>query len=83
MPSSKLRSHTSSKKQRTKIVELRAANKEIEHLGKQVYAPEEDADCVNEEHGHFREEAAEREALEALASATKDVCPSTITSSRA
>ena len=59
-----------------KDAELRAVNEEIEHLGKQVYALEEDADRVSEEHEHLREEeAAEREALEALASALNDVRP--------
>ena len=50
-------------------------NEEIEHLGQQVYALEEDADRVSEEHEHLREEAAEREALETLASALNDVRP--------
>jgi hypothetical protein len=41
-----------------------------------VYALEEDADRMSEEHERFREEeATEREALEALASALKDVRP--------
>jgi chromosome segregation ATPase len=61
-----------------KDAELRAANEEIEHLGKQVYALEEDADRISEEHERFREdETAEGEALEALASALKDVRPFT------
>jgi hypothetical protein len=43
-----------------------------------VYALEEDADRMGEEHERFREEeAAEREALEALAFALKDVHPFT------
>lgn len=54
--------------------ELEAANREIEKLGEQVYLLEVENDRIKEEHERMREdEAVERERLEALAVALKDV----------
>ena len=57
-----------------KDAEIEAANREIEKLGEQVYLLEEENDRIKEESERVREDdAVERERLEALASALKEV----------
>ena len=59
-----------------KDAEIEAANREIEKLGEQVYLLEEENDRIKEESERIREDdAVERERLEALSSALKDVQP--------
>ena len=57
-----------------KDAEIEAANREIEKLGEQVYLLEEENDRIKEESERIREDdAVERERLEALSSALKEV----------
>ena len=57
-----------------KDVEIEAANREIEKLGHQVYMLEEENERVKEASDRLREdEAVERERLDALSAALKDV----------
>lgn len=57
-----------------KDAEIEAANREIEKLGHQVYMLEEENERIKEASDRLREdEAVERERLEALSAALKDV----------
>ena len=57
-----------------KDAEIEAANREIEKLGHQVYILEEENERIKEVSDRLREdEAIERERLEALSAALKDV----------
>jgi septal ring factor EnvC (AmiA/AmiB activator) len=56
--------------------EIALANREIEQLGHRIYELEEDADELKRINDRAREdEMVERERLEALTAALKEVCP--------
>lgn len=57
-----------------KDAEIAAANREIEELGQRIYELEEDSDELKKMSDRIREdEAVERDRLEALAAALKEV----------
>ena len=57
-----------------KDVEIESANREIEKLGQRVYELEDELDQIRADNDRTRDdEAMERERLEALASALKEV----------
>lgn len=58
-----------------KDTEIEAANRDIERYGQRIYDLEEENERIKQESERLREdEAAERERLETLASALKEVC---------
>ena len=58
-----------------KDAEIAAANEEIQRLGDQLYNLEDEFDRLKEESERAREDdAAERERLEALVTALREVC---------
>jgi septal ring factor EnvC (AmiA/AmiB activator) len=60
-----------------KDTEIANANREIQQLGDQVWRLEEEGEALRKELGKIRdEEAVERDRLEALVAAYKDVSPS-------
>jgi chromosome segregation ATPase len=62
-----------------KDAEIEAANREIEKLGQQVYMLEEELDRLRDESEQFREdEAVERERLNALTAALREVLHATL-----
>lgn len=60
-----------------KDAEIEAANREIEKLGQQVYDLEEENERLKEEWARIREgDESERERLEVLSAALREVSPS-------
>lgn len=61
-----------------KDAEIEAANREIEQFGQRIYELEEENDRIKAESQRMREDdAAERDRLQALSNALKEVCSPT------